>query len=280
MMKKLFLIGLSIFLIFGIAGTFLWFTVNNKYEKQESFEKVFQNNQIDQIIVNGQNTDVEVKQGNTLKLKYEGNHDVNANVENKLLHFSEHNKKFTFNANFIPFRKTKNTLTITLPKKQYEAFNITTNTGNIVLSDVNSDNSNMITETGKITYHNVDMKHAKAMSDLGNIHVNQSNLTEFNGELDTGNIFVENSRLVNSELLTNIGNIDVDDLKNECNIKSSIEDGNLTISYAKKPKDTLLQLHAESGKKRILNKEFSDEKVGPGNHVIEGYTDKGDITIE
>ncbi|RIN85511.1 hypothetical protein BU005_13185, partial [Mammaliicoccus sciuri] len=88
-MKKLFLSGLGIFLIFGILGTILWFTVNNKYEKQETYEKVYKNNQVEQVIVNGQNTNVEVKKGKYLGIKYNGNQDVNASIENNLLHFTE-----------------------------------------------------------------------------------------------------------------------------------------------------------------------------------------------
>ena len=43
-MKKLFFVGLSIFVVFGLLGTFLWFSVNKQYEKQETYKKVFKNN--------------------------------------------------------------------------------------------------------------------------------------------------------------------------------------------------------------------------------------------
>nr|WP_263312756.1 DUF4097 domain-containing protein [Mammaliicoccus sp. Marseille-Q6498] len=279
-MKKLFYIGLSIFLIFGIIGTILWFTVNHKFEKQESYEKVFKNDKIEQIIVNGHNTDVEVKKGKHLNVKYDGKDKVNASVENKLLHFSERDKKLNLSFNFIPFKKTKNHLIITLPKKNYDAFNITTNTGNVSVKNVMSDNSNIITGTGNITYEKVKMKNAKAMSDLGSIRVSNSSLIKFNGELDTGNITVDKSKLINSELITNLGNINVKRLKNECDIKSSTEDGDITLSYNKPPKNTLLQLQAESGETKITNHAFNGEKVGSGKHVIEGYTVNGDIYVK
>ena len=55
--------------------------------------------------MNGQNTNVEVKKGKYLSIKYNGNQDVNASIENNLLHFTERENKYKFNANFIPFRK-------------------------------------------------------------------------------------------------------------------------------------------------------------------------------
>lgn len=279
-MKKLFLSGLGIFLIFGILGTILWYTVNNKYEKQETYEKVYKNNQVEQVIVNGQNTNVEVKKGKYLSIKYNGNQDVNASIENNLLHFTERENKYKFNANFIPFRKTVNHLVITLPPKNYESFNITTNTGNISVRDAKSNNSNIITDTGDIVYHNVNLKHAKAMTDLGSVKVKHSDLTEFTGEIKTGNISVDKSSLVNSEMITSLGNINISQLKNECDIKSSTEDGDISISYMNPPKNTLLQLQSESGNTKIENKAFNGEKVGKGKHVIESYTDNGDIYIK
>ncbi len=279
-MKKLFLIGLGIFLIFGLIGTILWFTVNNKFEKNETYEKVFEDDQVEQVIVNGQNTNVEVKKGKTLGIKYNGKQHVNANIENNLLHFTEQDSKYQFNANFIPFRKTTNHLVITLPEKQYQSFNITTNTGDILIKDVSSNNSNMITDTGNISYNNVNLKYAKAMSSLGSVQVKNSALSEFNGEIETGNITIAKSSLINSELITSLGNINISQLKNECDIKSSTEDGDITLSYEEPPKNTLLQLQAESGSTHIKNKAFKGEKVGNGKHVIESYTDNGDIIIK
>ncbi|MGK9045248.1 DUF4097 family beta strand repeat-containing protein [Mammaliicoccus vitulinus] len=279
-MKKLFLTGLSVFLIFGLIGTILWFTVNNKFEKQETYEKVFKNNQVEQVIVNGQNTNVEVKKGKYLGIKYIGKQDVNANIENNLLHFTERDSKYQFNANFIPYRKTINHLVITLPEKNYQSFNISTNTGNISIKDVSSNNSNMITDTGNISYDNVNLKHAKAITTLGSVKVKDSKLTEFNGEIETGNIRINKSSLINSEMITTLGDINISQLKNECDIKSSTEDGNISISYEQPPKNTLLQLQAESGNTKIKNKAFNGEKVGNGKHVIESYTDNGDITIK
>lgn len=279
-MKKLFLTGLSIFLIFGIFGTILWFTVNNKYEKQETYEKVYKNNQVDQVIVNGQNTDIEVKKGKYLSIKYNGYQNVNASIENNLLHFTERESKYKFNANFIPFRKTINHLVITLPPKNYDSFNITTNTGNITVNDAKSNNSNMITDTGDIVYHHVNLKYAKAVTNLGSVKIKDSDLLEFTGEIETGNISVDNSSLVNSEMITSLGDINIRKLKNECDIKSSTEDGDISISYLEPPKDTVLQLHSESGNTKVENKAFKGEKVGKGKHVIESYTDNGDIYIK
>ncbi|HJF21347.1 hypothetical protein AXY37_08415 [Mammaliicoccus lentus] len=279
-MKKLFFVGLSIFVVFGLLGTFLWFSVNKQYEKQETYKKVFKNNETNQIIINAQNTDVDVKKGRYLEINYDGKHKVNANIENNLLHFSEQDKKLTFNANFIPFRKVNNHLTITLPEKNYNAFNITTNTGNINIENVKSKNSNIITGTGNITFDQVDFQHVKAMADVGSIGIKNSKLYEFNGELDTGNITVDNSVLKNNEMITSIGNIKIIDLKNECDIKASTEDGNILIDYKHKPQDTLLQLHADSGSTKIENSAFHGEKVGNGKNVIESYTDNGDIKIK
>lgn len=278
-MKKIFMIGLFIFCIFGLLGTILWFTVNNKYERQEIFEKVYKYDKIDQIIINGQNTNIEVKHGKNLKVKYQGNHSVSSNIENNLLHFSEREKKFNLNANFIPFKKTYNCLIITLPKKDYDAINISTNTGNVRIKGINAQNSNIITGTGNITYDDVDLKYSKSKSDLGSISIDQSRLMEFNGEIDTGNISIDETRLVDSELITSIGNIKVNNLKNECNIKSSTEDGNIDFSYKTNPKNTLLQLQSEKGETNIRNSNFKGEKIGTGEHVIEAYTVKGDINI-
>lgn len=279
-MKKLFLIGLSIFILFGATGTILWFTVNNKYEKQETFKKVFKHNNVEQVIVNGQNTNVEVKNGKYLSIDYNGRQDVNASIENNLLHFTEGDTKNHFNANFIPFRKTTNHLVITLPKKKYESFNITTNKGNIDINNVSSNNSNIITDTGDITYDKVNLKHAKAISQLGSVSVNNGQLTEFNGEVKTGNIAINNSRLINTELITSLGDININKLKSECNIKSSTGDGNIVMSYANKPKNTMLNLQADSGETHIRNKAFTGESVGDGRHVVESYADKGDIVVK
>ncbi|WP_323704327.1 DUF4097 family beta strand repeat-containing protein [Mammaliicoccus sp. Dog046] len=279
-MKKLFLIGLSIFILFGATGTILWFTVNNKYEKQETFKKVFKHNNVEQFIVNAQNTNVEVKKGKHLSIEYNGRQDVNASIENNLLHFTEGDTKNHFNANFIPFRKTINHLVITLPKKKYESFNITTNKGNISINNVSSNNSNIITDTGDITYDKVNLKHAKAITQLGSVNVNNAQLTEFNGEVKTGNIGINNSRLNNTELITSLGDININKLKSECNIKSSTGDGNIKMSYAKKPKNTMLDLQADSGETYIRNKAFKGESVGEGRHVVESYADNGDIVVK
>lgn len=279
-MKKLFFVGLSIFVVFGLLGTLLWFSVNKQYEKQETYKKVFKNNETDQIIINAQNTNVDVKKGRYLKIDYDGKQKVNTNIENNLLHFSEQDKKLTFNANFIPFRKVNNHLTIRLPEQNYSAFNITTNTGNINIKNVKSKNSNIITGTGNITFDQVDFQHVKAMADVGSIDIKDSKLYEFNGELDTGNITVDNSVLKNNEMITSIGNIKIRDLKNECDIKASTEDGNILIDYKHKPQNTLLQLHADAGNTKIENNAFHGEKVGNGKNVVESYTDKGDIKIK
>ena len=98
--------------------------------------------------------------------------------------------------------------------------------------------------------------------------------------MDTGNITVDNSVLKNNEMITSIGNIKIIDLKNECDIKASTEDGNILIDYKHKPQDTLLNYMLIQVAHKIENSAFTGKRLVMVKMLLKSYTDNGDIKIK
>ncbi|MFO3692679.1 hypothetical protein WER97_03095 [Staphylococcus felis] len=84
-MKKLFLFGLSLFIVTFILGMVTWFGFEKNNNKVKTIEKQYDINKINRLIVNSDTADIKVTKGNTFKLVYKGKNKLNiSNVDQTL----------------------------------------------------------------------------------------------------------------------------------------------------------------------------------------------------
>ena len=120
-MKRLFIIGLSLFIVCFIAATLVWFGFEHKKFKVNEYQKTFHQD-VEDLTVNLKSQvrqDVTIKKGKQFAIHYKGKRYIRHTHSNNHLTISEKvNKKDRYGMNFNPFRLKKDSLVITVPPKK------------------------------------------------------------------------------------------------------------------------------------------------------------------
>lgn len=277
-MRKLFISGLIIFVVFFIGGTVTWFSFDKaKYEKKNYNETLHQN--FNRLSVSTIGSRVNIVRGKKFKVDYQGDNDIKVSKKNKILEVSE--KRATnrgYGLNFNPFHHNNHKLIITVPNKKLDNLYLKSVIGDILLKDINIDhasiNSNKYFSVKHSNLNNLDYNGSNSTAYIYNSSVKQGNI-----KLDTGKINLKKSHFKDSIFLLNDGDINMNEMPASNDIKASTKKGDIDYNFGTYPKDTLLKLHPGRGKKVIKNKNFKDDKVGKSKNTLEFYTVDGDITI-
>lgn len=281
MMKKLFMTGLIMFLVFFAIGTIVWFTVEDKNNQIETIEKSFKPNEIKRINIHSDNADVRIKKGDTFHVSYEGKSKVNISNQNKTLQVSDNQnvKKRMLNVN--PFNGSKAQLTVTVPSKQLDEINVTTQVGVLDVENIQSSNATFWNEvTGQINVNNCTFKDTNISANETFISVNNSALSNSEISVNKGKIAINDALVKKSVFKVNRGSMELNKMQPECDLKASVNHGDISMRYLKSPKDVMLKLVPENGKIHVNVPNLHQGKNGKGQHLIELYTNQGDINIQ
>lgn len=278
-MKKLFISGLIIFIIFFASGAMTWFTIDkNKYYNRHYTKTI--NSKIEHLSISTVTTNVNVISGKKLAVYFTGDNKINVTKNNKRLSIKEKRAVDRgYGLNFNPFHSNNRKLTIVVPEKDLKSLNIQSLLGEIDLNQVNLKHVSLETDR-IIQLKRSELNQVNIESSKANFYITDCLIREGRMKLDKGITHVKNSTLSDTVFLVNRGDISMTDMKSNNDIKASTQRGNINYHFGEKPKNTLLKLHPGHGNKEIKNRYFDKGKVGNSDNILEFYTVDGDIKIE
>ena len=282
-MKKLFICGLTIFIVCFVLACLFWFSFEQQDNKTNEVSQKYHDYDIEDINVKTQNAAVKVRQGEKFNVTYKGSKDVDIKRNaNKVNVTEKNNNEDHYGLNFNPFKDIHSTVYITVPKQASANLDMELHSQFIQLNQQRLGDVKVYTEHGSnegLKVNNATIKNLKYQSNFSSVAIANSNIKQ--GNLKTKNkIEVTRSLLKDTILLTEDSNIMLADMKSNTDVKASTGKGNINISYEQKPEDTLLKLNPLEGESHVNNPYFQHNKVGNGKNIIEFYTNQGDIYID
>ncbi|MHD0397291.1 DUF4097 family beta strand repeat-containing protein [Staphylococcus simulans] len=278
-MRKLLLIGMITFVAFFSLGTLVWFVHDQSNLPEERVEKTFHNKDIQDISISGNRADIKIVQGKELKLNYKGQRPINFSEHNNILKISE-DKKGEIAPIINPYKRTKQEMIVEVPKKQLNDINISTDVGGIELDSVQAATTTIWNNVSDVHIHDSKLESVEMKSESSKLTFDHSTFKNGNFKIKSGGIVGDHSLVKDSIFILGSGPINFSQMANSCDIKASTKNGNITLSYLHPPKNTLLKLSPAEGEKTVKNPYFKNDKVGKGDHILEFYTNKGNITVE
>ncbi|AKS66687.1 DUF4097 family beta strand repeat-containing protein [Staphylococcus coagulans] len=280
-MKKLFIFGLSCFLVSFILGTIVWFGFEKKQQSIETVKKTYAKNEINQLIVNMASADVKIVEGKQFHVTYKGKEDLSVSKQNKTLNIAEIKHSRGKEPNLNPFNREGNYITITVPSAQLKELNVSTGFAKIQADGIDSQNAKFWNErTGEVTINHSQFSHTKIIGRESLVNIHNSHLNQSEISVDNGQINANHSALHRSIFKIKQGNIVMNDMETECDFKGSTQKGNIDLNYRNTPHNVMLSLNPEHGHAHIKNQHLKHGKNGKGEHKVELYTNHGDITVD
>lgn len=280
-MKKLFIAGLIMFLVFFALGSAIWFGVEAHGNQVKTIEKSYSQNNIKRINVHSDGTNVIIKKGQRFHVHYEGKSNINFSNQNETLQISDsqNDKKRILNLN--PFDSSQEQLIITVPPQKLDELNINTRVGDVALNDVQSHNATIWNEAnGEITLNHCKFDETNINANESFVKMKNSQLSNSEINVDKGKIMMNNALVHKSVFKVERGSMELNKMKPECDFKGSVNHGNITMRYLDAPKDVMLKLSPEKGKINVNTPGLHQGENGTGKHLIELYTNHGDISID
>lgn len=280
-MRKLFLFGLSCFLICFMLGTAVWFGFEKKEQSVEKIDKTFAKDDINQLVINVDATNIKIVNSDDFHISYEGKQDMKISKQSQVLTITEMNGSGFRTPNLNPFNNAEGQLEIGIPKSQLKEMDITSNLGAIAMDGVKIENATFWNgDNGELNIHNSQVSHSKFSANESLVNIENSHIEKSEFNIKQGKIDGEKTLLTNGIFKLDSGYIHLKDMQTDCDFKSSVKDGNIYLGYEQPPSDVMLSLNPEKGKATIHNQQIKKGKNGTGEHKIELYTTRGDITVE
>ncbi|MCI2803888.1 DUF4097 family beta strand repeat-containing protein [Staphylococcus pettenkoferi] len=285
-MKRLFIIGLSLFIICFLAATLVWFGFEHKKFQINEYQKTFHQD-ADDLTVNLKSQvrqDVTIKKGQHFAIHYKGKRYIRHTHSNNHLTISEKvNKKDRYGMNFNPFRLKKDSLVITVPPKKLSSLKIHNVDGELTIKDIATKSLNLESteySNPKLNIEDSKIERLKYLTTRLRAHISNCEILGGKLKTDEGELKLHKTLLKNVAVINHENDINLTDMQPLCNFKASSDNGDIHLNYQHKPKDTSLKLNPIFGKEHIDNQYFKDYRVGNGNNKIELYTYYGDIYIK
>ncbi|MBH9580613.1 hypothetical protein DOS74_06130 [Staphylococcus felis] len=280
-MKKLFLFGLSLFIVTFILGMVTWFGFEKNNNKVKTIEKQYDINKINRLIVNSDTADIKVTKGNTFKLVYKGKNKLNISNVDQTLQIAEMSATSKKMVDVNPFANHHGTLKIEVPSTKLKELKLTSNVSNIEVNHINSVNATLWNEKhGEINIDDSQFKSTQISGYETFVKANNSSLTDSEVNIEKGAIDINSTQVNNSVFKVVEGMINLKNMPAECVLKASIKNGDILLHYKDQPHNMMLKLNPENGRSIIKNKNIQNGKNGDGRHKIELYTTNGDIKVE
>ncbi|MDU5912187.1 MAG: DUF4097 family beta strand repeat-containing protein, partial [Staphylococcus epidermidis] len=219
-MKKLFISGLIIFIIFFASGTMTWFTIDKKKYDNRHYNKTI-NSKIEHLSISTVTTNVNVISGKKLAVYFTGDNKINVTKNNKRLSIKEKRAVDRgYGLNFNPFHSNNRKLTIVVPEKDLKSLNIQSLLGEIDLNQVNLKHVSLETDR-IIQLKRSELNQLNIESSKANFYITDCLIREGRMKLDKGITHVKNSTLSDTVFLVNRGDISMTDMKSSNDIKAS-----------------------------------------------------------
>lgn len=163
--------------------------------------------------------------------------------------------------NFRPQNNHENKIIITIPKKLDK---ITTNI-----------------DFGDLNVSDIKAKEAKFNADSSDILINKGLFDKLiaknnSGDISTSNVNVQRTLDLNNDS----GDININKMQPDVISRIKNNSGDISLHYNEKPKNTLLEIHNNSGDSYIGVKELKDKKTGDGKYKLQLFNDSGDIEVK
>ena len=280
-MKKIIIVGLVIFIGFFLAATLVWFVHEKDVYKKFKFNKKFNDERITQLDVDSFSSKIEVTKGKDYRVRFYGNNDLKVNTkDDKLSIVERRSSKRGYSFNLNPFNQSKNSIHITIPEDKIKNLNINSGVGRLNIHDIKLKHVDIRKDSGLLNISNAKVESVNFNNETANLNINNSLIKNSRFKGNFSEMRVNESKVKDSLFLVDKGFIDFKHMASESDIKASIKQGSIHLSYKTKPKNTLLKLHPGAGKAKVNNKYLEKGKVGQSDNVIEFYTIKDDITIK
>ncbi|MGN4240728.1 DUF4097 family beta strand repeat-containing protein [Staphylococcus equorum] len=282
-MKKLFLSGLTLFLVCFLLACVAWFGFEKQNNQLNSVDKEVNDKNIVNLNIDSQNSEVQVKQGDEFSVTYKGKKNIDITHKNKTLHVHEtDNTDDHYGLNFNPFRQFDDEMVVTVPDKKLNHLNVSSKTNIINIDSINVKDayiSMKATGAARVFLSNVALDKLYYRGLNSPIDIKRSQITNANIKTKQASITSKKSLIEKSVLLADHGKIDLSRMDIASHFRASTQYGDIFMSYNEDPQDTLLRLNPSDGTSEVINNNFEDNKVGSGKHILEFYTDHGDIYI-
>ena len=267
-MKKLFLSGLSLFIVCFLLGCITWFGFEKQNNKINTIDKNITDKSIDSLNIKGISTKVNITKGDKFTVRYKGQNKVDINQEGNELSVHETNEKVDkYGLNFNPFRQIHAEINITMPSEKMDDLYVSNRVNEVNIQNLDIESANLSIK--KLIYRGIK----------STVHFNSSEILNADIKTKNASIIGKQSLIKDSVLSAKQGNINLSDMDIDSAFKASTQHGDIKMSYNQAPDNTLLKLNPEKGKANVNNKTFANDRVGAGNHVLEFYTLNGDIYI-
>ncbi|MBF2753339.1 MULTISPECIES: DUF4097 family beta strand repeat-containing protein [Staphylococcus] len=282
-MKKLFLSGLSLFIVCFLLGCITWFGFEKQNNKINTIDKNITDKSIDSLNIKGISTKVNITKGAKFTVRYKGQNKVDINQEGNELSVHETNEKVDkYGLNFNPFRQIHAEINITMPSEKMDDLYVSNRVNEVNIQNLDIESANLsMPETGaaRVFIKNSSIKKLIYRGIKSTVHFNSSEILNADIKTKNASIIGKQSLIKDSVLSAKQGNINLSDMDIDSAFKASTQHGDIKMSYNQAPDNTLLKLNPEKGKANVNNKTFANDRVGAGNHVLEFYTLNGDIYI-
>lgn len=279
MIKRISIIGL-ILLVIGIIGTI--FTVKSQLSGEETLEeKVVDTNDFANIDIKTDNAEIIVLPVEDEKARVEllsnvSRYNFSTEVEGDVLNVQVKTKRKKL-IHFDIFSKPLS-LTVLVPKKEYESIHVQSNNGLINISDLEGGDIQLETNNGRVHVDNVKGQTLTVDTDNGSVDMKNVDTKLVNVSSNNGRIELEG---VQGEIIgkTDNGRISLltEDLDRPINLRTT--NGKIDVNSKNKPTNAMLDLKTHNGKIQVFGSSEWDNIIGNGENLVKISTDNGSITI-
>ncbi|MCA0972295.1 DUF4097 domain-containing protein [Halobacillus litoralis] len=284
-MKMLSTIALSLITL----GVIVFFTVSPRnvfsFDTKPIHlkEKVGSQN-IEEVTISSSFADIEVlpSEKEEIEIEVKGevnpkNDQLNVDVKGKELRvqFPVNQQVFTFSLG----GSNQATLTVSLPRKQYEQVDVDSSSGRIDIKDLSAVHLRAESSSGDQTITDSDIKKRVELgSSSGRIYTENITTREISLEASSGEIENRSLRAESSEAHTSSGNVAFFNHKADTDLYVHTSSGDTTIEFDGKPTSTRILYSSSSGEASLQYEGFRFNKISDSN--LDGQIGDGDALIE
>ncbi|PEX82059.1 DUF4097 family beta strand repeat-containing protein [Bacillus cereus] len=282
--KNLSIIAGIIFII-GIVGSLL--TYRSIAAVPISEEKVISNNNISSVIVDTNNTRVNIypTKDNNIKVTLEG--EVTPNTKRTLatddkdstLFISYKEKQqswFNFNISEV---LAPLTLNVHLPERQYDSLTVSNNNGYVSAKQLNTKHFDINTSNGRIELREINSQKITAEANNGIMDFKDIMAQNTHVKSNNGRIMLDH---VEGELegQSKNGILSLKTTELDRNLNFTTHNGKISIETEKEPTNVQFNVSVDNGSANILNKYNGNAVIGKGENQIKLNTHNGNISVK
>ncbi|AVQ33439.1 hypothetical protein C7J88_04340 [Staphylococcus muscae] len=279
-MKKLFIFGMSCFIVFFILGTCVWLFIEQKDKPITKLNRSFDHTHIEELVVNTDIVNVTFQEGKTFHMQYKGREQLNVTQQGRTVQVVERMNGKRKMLNLNPFITNAEELVVTLPPKHLKHLNVTTHIANVNMKDVKVDNVMVWNDqNGEVNLKDCQFKHTQIKGHETFVKIENSELTKGDVNVANGMIFANRTTVGQSLFKLGEGDMHLLKMSPECDLKGIANKGDIEMSYAQVPEHVRLKLQPTNGEAMVEHPNLKNGINGNGKHQIELYTNNGNIVV-